>query len=173
MRIRPATLDDIEAIARVRVETWRVCFAGILPQDLLEGLSVERTAAAWRSNWLAEAEPPIAFVAENDSGEVTGFVIAGRSREEEGAELGEVYVLYILPECQRHGLGRNLLNACWPVFRQRGIKKAILWCLEKNPACEFYRHLGGKPVDKKTALYGGEKFIEIGFVWNLEEITSL
>ena len=38
VRVRPATLDDAEAIERIRVETWRATYRGLLPDGLIDGL---------------------------------------------------------------------------------------------------------------------------------------
>jgi hypothetical protein len=39
--------DDAEAIARVHVDSWRTTYQGILPDEVLAGLSVERRRAFW------------------------------------------------------------------------------------------------------------------------------
>src|SRR5881396_2752599 len=38
---RAATIDDVPAVARVHVESWQRSFAGIVPQDFLNKMSVE------------------------------------------------------------------------------------------------------------------------------------
>ena len=43
--IRPATLEDAPAIARVHVDTWRTTYAGIVPDEHLAKLSYERSQA--------------------------------------------------------------------------------------------------------------------------------
>jgi hypothetical protein len=46
-RIRPATLADAAAIAKVHVEAWRETYRGLVPDSVLAGLSVERGVRAW------------------------------------------------------------------------------------------------------------------------------
>lgn len=47
MRIRPATIDDAANMAKVRVDTWRSAYSGIIPAAHLESLSYEQTAERW------------------------------------------------------------------------------------------------------------------------------
>jgi len=39
--IRPATPEDARAIAEVHVASWRYAYRGLLPDDVLDRLSVE------------------------------------------------------------------------------------------------------------------------------------
>ena len=49
MRVRAATPDDVDAIARVHVETWRSAYRGLVPDEYLAGLSPARRADQWRA----------------------------------------------------------------------------------------------------------------------------
>ena len=40
--VREATVADSAGIARVRIETWRAAYRGLVPQEVLDRLSVER-----------------------------------------------------------------------------------------------------------------------------------
>ena len=42
MAVRRATVDDAEAIERIRVETWRATYRGLLPDGLIEQLQPRR-----------------------------------------------------------------------------------------------------------------------------------
>jgi hypothetical protein len=79
-RIRLAGAEDAEAIARVRVETWRAAYAGIMPADFLASISVETDTPRWRQR-IEEGPQSGSFVlvAEVD-GEVVGFASSGPER---------------------------------------------------------------------------------------------
>jgi len=47
--IRPATLTDAAAVARVHVESWKVAYRGIMPDDV-----IARTDLAYRTGFWAE-----------------------------------------------------------------------------------------------------------------------
>ena len=53
--IRPAVIHDARAIAQVHVESWKSTYRGILPEALLDGLSVEKREASWRELLTAHA----------------------------------------------------------------------------------------------------------------------
>ena len=71
--IRKATPNDANAMAKVRIDTWRSAYKGIVPDDYLSGLSSEQTATRWRELYFENPQPGVfSFVAENDSKEIVG-----------------------------------------------------------------------------------------------------
>lgn len=60
MIVREAKLEDVGAIARVQVNTWRTTYRGIIPEDYLANLSYEKREKSWvqilmKSKLLSEA----------------------------------------------------------------------------------------------------------------------
>jgi len=55
--VRPARAGNAADVARIQVETWRQAYGSILPAPVLEALSVDAAAEAWRS---AVTDPPTA-----------------------------------------------------------------------------------------------------------------
>jgi hypothetical protein len=45
--IRPARAGDAEAIARVRVDSWRETYRGMIPQAYLDAMKLEQSRALW------------------------------------------------------------------------------------------------------------------------------
>lgn len=41
MRIREATVADVDAIAQAHVDAWRTAYAGLVPQEFIDPLTVE------------------------------------------------------------------------------------------------------------------------------------
>lgn len=48
--IEPATLEDGHAIAELHVLTWRAVYQGIVPDEYLATLSIEKREAFWRES---------------------------------------------------------------------------------------------------------------------------
>jgi len=46
--IRPAGLDDARAIAEIHVRAWQWAYRGQIPDEILDGLSVEHREQGWR-----------------------------------------------------------------------------------------------------------------------------
>ena len=52
MEVRWATADDAAAIAAVHIASWRAAYRGLLPDAVLDSLSLEARTDHWRE-WLA------------------------------------------------------------------------------------------------------------------------
>jgi hypothetical protein len=65
--LRDATRADAHAIANVLVQSWRAAYRGLLPDDVLAGLSIP-TGNSSVSDVLAARPPGLAKVAELDVG---------------------------------------------------------------------------------------------------------
>lgn len=46
----------------------------------------------------------------------------------------------------------------------------LIWVIKENPACQFYKALGGKEIDTREIEIGGKKLTEIAYGWN--DITN-
>jgi hypothetical protein len=49
MRVRPAILADALSVAVVQVESWRSTYRGLVPDEYLDGLSIDRRERSGRS----------------------------------------------------------------------------------------------------------------------------
>lgn len=55
-------------------------------------------------------------------------------------EFGEIYAIYVLPEYQRYGIGKTLLDFAVNYFKQNNVKKILLTTLKKNTiGLNFYK----------------------------------
>ena len=151
--VRPARDDDAEAIAGVHVETWRAAYVGLLPQEILDGLSRRRQMRRWRRAIRdPEAELGQVFVAED--GGIAGFGSASR-------EAGEITTLYVRPDEQRRGIGRMLFSSM-AEFLEGPVS---LWVLDGNPAAGFYERLGGCPGVHATVERWGLELGRTRYCW--------
>ena len=111
--IRRAEPGDTGGIAEVARRTWHATYAGLIP----EALQAQMLAAWYSADGLARsiANPRGAFfVAATDAGQVVGYANASPRPEPGDVELWRIY---ILPEQQRHGLGRRLIQATLEALR--------------------------------------------------------
>lgn len=136
-QMRMAWPDQDEGlIARLKVVCWREAYPGILPQPLLDELSVSRS----KMEWARGLHEGIAWIAEQ-AGEPVGF---GHVRD------AEVTTLYVRKHDHRHGVGRELLSHCFDEIACLGHAGAHLWVLEKNTAARaFYERLGGRMTARR------------------------
>jgi ribosomal protein S18 acetylase RimI-like enzyme len=160
--IRPARSSDARSIARLDVETWRVAYAGILSAPFLVGLSTRRREVGWAT--VIDREPRDVRVAVDSEGRIVGFGSCGRCRGEPEFA-GEVFTLYVAPDWQDQGIGRRLLLALFARLVDQGCGSAIIWVLRNNPGRFFYQRLGGKEVQRKIFVVGGERTEATGYGW--------
>ena len=165
--IRPAQPVDADGIARVYVETWRDAYPGMLPNDVLVGLSEPRHAAFWQRQINAPNE--IVLVVEDPAIEspasIVGFGSAGRSRDPKLGHDGEVYTLYLLADWRNQGTGRALLNGLFGALAEGGYASAIIWVLAENPSRFFYETLGGRMTAERVEELWGAKVRQFAYGW--------
>ncbi|WES64528.1 GNAT family N-acetyltransferase [Microbacter sp. GSS18] len=155
--IRRAGRADAAAISRIRVDTWRTAYAGLVPAPVLERLDAEREALRRADTWdeLHRDERATDLLAEDDGAPV-GWAAYGPSVDPEREGSGQVYALYALAERWSTGVGHRLMTACEEGLRAQGFTAAHLWVLDGNArAADFYRRHGwvedgGILVDERT-----------------------
>ena len=167
--VRPATLDDAAAIARVHVASWRTTYRGLLPDDFLASLGEEPYAERW-TRVIGDGASRVLVVEENR--DVVGFASCGRERAGESGFAGELYAIYVLDKAQRHGHGRELVRAAAGALREMGLADMIVWVLRDNaPARRFYERLGGVYVRSQPITIGAATLEEVSYGWHsLDEI---
>ena len=144
--VRQALLTDARAIARVHVLTWQSGYRGLVPDELLAGLSIDQRTQMWRR--LLEEENPAhpIWVADINRG-VVGFVDAGPSRDEDaGDSIGEIFAFYVLPEHQGVGVGRSLIATASSWLAEQ-FEAATLWVLKGNTRTRRFYELSGWRFD--------------------------
>jgi len=165
IRIRHANLSDASAIARVHVASWQETYPGIVPDDFLKNLSVERRFAQW-ANSLSDPgdEYHRTLIAELDD-QIVGFVNYGYEHEADPIYRGELFAIYIMRSAHRQGIGRSLVNETVQGLLDLGVSSMLVWVLRENPACGFYERLGGVSLREKMIEIGGKELSEVAYGW--------
>ncbi len=162
MRYRVARSGDAAAIASVYVETWRTTYAGLVPDRVLSAMSETKQLRHWTAQI---ASGDTVMVAEHPALGVVGVGSCGLCRDWRFAGSGEVYTLYIAPDWQDQGHGRELLSAMLRAMRIAGFEAAILWVLEGNPSRFFYEAMGGKRIAVRDERIWNTVLPEIAYKW--------
>ena len=164
--IRPAGLQDAAGIAKVRVDSWRATYRGMIPDGYLDGMRVEDSTALWeRILSTPEGGKRLVFVAEAQ-GEVIGFA-AGMMLNE--AKLGfdaELTGIYLQPQMQRQGLGQRLVAAVSRESIAHGATGMLVWVISENKgARQFYEKLGAELLVEQPFTWDGLDLNETGYGW--------
>ena len=163
LTIRPATLNDAQAIARIRIQGWRFAYQGLISQDYLDSLSAAEDTERMRGylSQLPQNSPPSRSASvQGSDGEKRSFMLAVRGdavlgfcrfgaapdpeRAVPGGTLnGRLHSLYIDPETLGQSIGHTLMNHALSTFAAWGCERATLWVLEGNSrAISFYKRQG-------------------------------
>ena len=168
LTIRPATPNDAQSIARIRVQGWRFAYQGLISQDYLDSLSVAEDTERMRG-YLSQfphnsphSRPE--SVQGSSDGEKRSFMLAARgdavlgfcrfsaapdktdraeSAVPAGTLNGRLHSLYIDPDTLGQGIGHALMSHALSTFAAWGCEHANLWVLEGNSrAISFYERQG-------------------------------
>jgi ribosomal protein S18 acetylase RimI-like enzyme len=168
--VRPARLEDARAIARIEVETWRSTYAGMLPDRVLLNMSERRQTNSWAS--FLRHRPEDVMVAQSGGG-IVGFGNCGTQRDSTIRFAGEVYTLYVAPDRQGGGFGRELLLSLFRRLVNTGHATALVWVVRANPGRFFYERLGGQMIMHRKIPVGGQPVEAVAYGWrDLSEVLS-
>ena len=147
--IRPARIEDAEALAALQVRAWRAAYSSyVAAEDLAAVGDAAQRAAGWRERLAAGRADVVTLVAER-GGRLVGFVSVGTTRDEDTDGDGELYAIYVEPELIGSGVGRELAVAGERELAALGHRAATLWTFAANgPARRFYER-GGWRVDER------------------------
>ena len=138
--------EDAAAIAAVHVCSWQGAYRGLVPDELLDQLSVAQRETVWRDALTAE-RPPAVLVATSD-GVVVGFCAIGTPSRDADADgqVAEIGAVYVDPDMWRRGVGRALLKIALADLRAADWHAVTLWVAAENQrARDFYAQFGLEP----------------------------
>ena len=174
--IRPATSQDIPVIAALHIAGWKGAYGGIVNQDYLDSLTVEKRIKDW-TEWMGSGESEI-FLAEENANPA-GFVVIGRTKTPppgsspiRPSHSGEIYALYLDPQFWRQGVGTALIKHAAQELKARKHSSICLWVLEANVRGKaFYEKMGGQRLGGKMIEIGPSTLKEICYGW--KDTTAL
>ena len=161
--LRLSEPGDAAALAALHAEAWRYAYRGIIPGIVLERM-IARRGPRW---WDPRRGPEHRALLLEFDGRITGYATFGRCRRRSTPPLGEIYELYVKPECHGAGFGRALFAESRRRLRLRHMCGLIVWALAENElACAAYAALGGRPRFKAFETFGGVRLEKIAFLWD-------
>ena len=139
--IRPAVLDDTEAVARIYIDSWNAGYGELMSQA---DRTVTPDLTAHWSHDLAQPLPHRWWVAEH-RGSIVGFAGIGPSRDPVDPEIGELDSIAVDPPYWRKGIGKALISLALQHLVSDGYREAILWTVEGyERGIAFYEAMGWK-----------------------------
>ncbi|MBN2502691.1 MAG: GNAT family N-acetyltransferase [Anaerolineales bacterium] len=169
MRVRKATIIDSAGLAKVQVDSYRIAYAGILPQDYLDLFTYAEQTQDWRE-LLSNRMDDLLYVAETEAGEITGYALGRPGVSDIPTYDSELVALHVRLPCQGKGIGRQLSQTIAAQLKASGCTSMMLWVLAQNQrARQFYEELGGELLDQTKQSGAGA--LEVAYGW--DELNSL
>ena len=143
---RRATTADAEGIAQVHADGWQRAHEGLVPEAYLRSKSTQGHADFWRTELEIEAPDRKPWVAL-DGEQVIGFADGGIARDDDlDSDYGEVYTLFVTPECWEMGIRSQLLEHVAGDLREHDFQRAVFWVLATDEAMRaFAEYVGWRP----------------------------
>lgn len=166
MAVRTAHPEDAPGIASVHIASWQVAYRGLLPDTLLDTLSLEQRTQEWREILAMPRGSRTLVCLEADR--IVGFVGFGPCRDDDllQEQVGEVYAIYLLPDCWGKGYGAALLTSALEQLQDQGYQVVTLWVLDGNQrAIRFYERAGfaADGHRQEETLPGGVEVCELHY----------
>lgn len=160
---RRATAADTFGIAHVHEQSWQHAYSGVIPHKALNAM-IRRRDRNW---WGRAIRNSTRILVLESMGHVVGYATLGANRVGALPQEGEIYELYLLPEYQGVGLGKQLFLAARKELARLGLQGCVVWVLEANKgALQFYRNAGGDDRAEGTETFDGAVLNKIAFCWD-------
>lgn len=144
MSIRIATLDDIHGIQSVAERTWPIAYGDIItPEQIDYMLNWMYSLEKLKQSVLASDE---LFLVAEINNEIIGF--AGIQFGSPESDYTRLHKLYVLPNYQGSGIGKDLLNEVEKQAISRQTRAIHLNVNKRNIATEFYKKNGFETLEE-------------------------
>ncbi|WP_299237425.1 GNAT family N-acetyltransferase [Natronomonas sp.] len=157
--VRPAGLEDTDAIAAVAEDAWYAAYGGFLdPSTIAAALEAYYDPSILEA---AVAEDAIGFYVAVEEGEgVVGFA----SVERTWADEAELHTLYVHPDRWGDGIGSALLERATERAVAQGVDRVACGVLADNAVgVGFFESRGFERGRTTDAEIAGERHPELGF----------
>lgn len=167
--IRKNLRKDQAQMAHIKIDGWRCAYDKIIASKYLKSLDYEEQTQRYLSSF--EEYKDLVFVAVRDD-EVLGYACFS-PRDKSNKYDSELVSLYIKKSESGRGIGSSLLIATAKELYSLGKNSMIVWCFaDSTNAIQFYEGLGGLKVEEKMVHIGEEDYLEYGYYFDLEKVTS-
>jgi ribosomal protein S18 acetylase RimI-like enzyme len=157
IKIRKAKKLEYAEITNISIQVWKHAYRGLIADHVLDNLSQDQRLQG-RIQWFSEPNKFSIVALLNHK--IIGFCDYGISRHPKYGK-GEIYAIYVLPEHQKCGAGRQLMNHAMKKLQQKNLCPYIIITLENNfTAQKFYESIGFHFIDKVITHIGTSDYIE-------------
>jgi GNAT superfamily N-acetyltransferase len=158
-------VTDAAGIGHVYLAGWQQSHAGLVSPEYITCVRARAREEFWRAELQVEAPDRMPWVALIDA-RVVGFAIGGLSRDADAdTRTGEVYQVYVDPDCWGQGIGSGLLRHVVRDLSEHGFERVDLWIIEGDTTARAFVEKHGWSTDGATRLEdcGGAQVEQVRF----------
>lgn len=137
MIIRIASIHDVASIREIAFETWPVAYSNILSKTQLDYMLEKFYNLEVLKQQIEESGHQ--FILATDAETHVGFASFSPVFED---GIYKIHKLYVQPNHQSNGIGKQLLNFIFSALQSKDCKKIILNVNRHNNAVQFYLEHG-------------------------------
>lgn len=166
---RRATTKDAAGIAQVHVDGWQRAHEELVPPEYIACKSSLGREEFWREELQLEAVDRKPWVALHDE-IITGFADGGMARDDDlDSGTGEVYTLFVTPECWEKGIRSRLVEHVARDLREHEFDRAVFWVLAADLIMRAFAEYVGWRADGATRFEdcGGVQVEELRYAREL------
>jgi ribosomal protein S18 acetylase RimI-like enzyme len=154
--IREADKSDYSIISSIVNETWKVAYKGLIPESDMNKYADKERREKVIADSLDKGEVKFYIAKYNDVDcAVSSFK---KYNGEDFEDCAYIIQLYVLPDYQKSGIGKALIQYVHDTIINMGYKRVLLDTLEKNTnARAFYENLGYEYIGSQQSPDFSEK----------------
>jgi GNAT superfamily N-acetyltransferase len=143
LKIRLAAPSEAPVIASIHVRCWQHAYRNIVPDAVLDSMSVAAHEQLWRHSLEASSPERRTWIADERRATL-GFCSTGQSDDDDAtAETAEVGAIYVEPQRIGTGIGRALFEHAVHDLRDRGFVTVTLWVFRDNLRARRFYEIAG------------------------------
>ena len=162
MNIREANAEDIEPIASLYVMNWKKTYVGLLPDNFLNGLTVNDEIKKWQE-YLTKEKHRIFVAYENEK--ILGF--SACKEDEELKNCLYLDSLHVSETSRGKGVGTKLINTVGSYAYIKGYEHMSICIVKGNDnAKRIYEKMGAKHYKDFIDYFGDTESNSEKLIWN-------
>lgn len=147
MELERAAVEDVLTIKEILRETWHDTYGSLLPKAAIEAITSQWHARELLTEQLQN--PEIYFAVARKGGVVVGLITARKQDD-----VIVVNRLYVRPQYQRRGIGRQLLESSYRTFHgARSVRLTVE--AENRKGVAFYAKQGFRETARSSEELAG------------------
>ena len=157
--IRNALSEDACSLADCHISCWQSAYKGIVPDDFLEKMLIEKDQRVERYRKVLSAPGDCEYYCVMYAETMIGFLIIHKND-------GDIWAIYLIEEFWGKGYGKEMMDFAVNELKRIGHKEILIWVFEDNHRARgFYEKYGfGFEGTKKESDCWGKPLVELKYV---------